>query len=74
MACRFRQEAKNRILGKIENVAGVSKAPRNIQNNPRRSKTVAGSLNRQPNVECSAGNSKPQPEQLKSSAENQLWR
>jgi hypothetical protein len=35
-------EAKNRISWKIKNVAQVSKVPLKIQNNSRRSKTVAG--------------------------------
>ncbi len=68
----FFVEGKNRISRKIKSVAGVSRVPRNIQNNARRSNTVAGNLNLQPNGGRSAGNSKTQPEQLKSSAENEL--
>jgi hypothetical protein len=54
------KEAKNRISGKIKNVAEVLKVPRKIQNNSRKSKSLAENSNRQPNVGRSAGNSKPQ--------------
>jgi len=64
---RFRQEAKNRISGKIKNVAEVSKVQRKIQKNSRRSKTLAENSNLQPNVARPSG-------KLKSSAEEEKLR
>jgi hypothetical protein len=51
---------RNRISGKIENVAEVSKVPLKIQNNSGRSKTPIENSNRQPNVGRSVGDLKPQ--------------
>jgi hypothetical protein len=53
-----------------KNVAEVSKVARKIQNNSRKSKTLAENSNPQLNIACSAGNSKSQRNNCKVQLKN----
>jgi hypothetical protein len=67
--CRFHQETKNRISWKIKSVTEVSKVPLKIQNNSRKSKTIAGNSNRSAERWAFRWKFGTAAEQLKSSAE-----
>jgi uncharacterized protein (UPF0276 family) len=70
VAAGFRQEAKNRIGGKIKDVAENLKRQLTIQNNSGRLKSSAENSNRQPNVQPFRRKFETSAEQSKSSADD----